>query len=106
MRLRRVGAINHEQPALAHEERPPELLGEPFQKRRGRPVQGGDRAMWGVGPYRQPYRPAFSSALSIAAANPLAHSWLTRALSLASGTEFVQEVPGPPPDISSLHGPS
>ena len=38
-------------------------------------------------------------------ASPLAHSWFTRARSVALGVAFVQDVPGPPPDISSLHGP-
>ncbi len=39
-------------------------------------------------------------------ASPLAQSWFTWARSLASGWAFWHEVPGPPPDISSLQGPS
>lgn len=44
--------------------------------------------------------------LASALAKPLAQSWSTWARSLASGLELVQDGPGPPPDISSLHGPS
>ncbi|GAA5606035.1 vitamin B12 import system permease protein BtuC [Streptomyces griseus] len=40
-----------------------------------------------------------------AAAKPFCQSWFTRARSLASGWALVQEGPGPPPDISWLHGP-
>ncbi|SHL21211.1 hypothetical protein SAMN05216268_103224 [Streptomyces yunnanensis] len=39
-------------------------------------------------------------------ARPFAQSWSTWARSLASGWVFWQDGPGPPPDISSLHGPS
>jgi hypothetical protein len=39
------------------------------------------------------------------AAKPLRHRLLTRARSVAFGFGLVHDVPGPPPDINSLHGP-